>query len=301
MKQLIYKCIYSPSANYVLRNLNKWFSSLIPKVKLPPSGNFKITLDSGTPIILYTNQTSHVSQVIFWEGIYAYEYIRLFESIIKECKGFLDIGANTGIYSLIAASCNKEIQVIAFDPTDAAQYYLQKNIIANGFANRIHNYQLAVSDKKTILQFYKVRNPKYPYLKYNLGGASSLIHKPEHYETMEVECVQGDAFIAEHHPQLQIDFIKVDAEGAEPEIIQGLTSVIEKYKPIVVCEVRHNEITNALADFFRTRNYGFYLFTKNALLQVENFNAMPNDSTDCFFVHEEKKELMCKFINVKMN
>ncbi|HET8964387.1 MAG TPA: hypothetical protein VFM99_10830, partial [Chitinophagales bacterium] len=76
---------------------------------------------------------------------------------------------------------------------------------------------------------------------------------------------------------------------------QGLTSVIEKYKPIVVCEVRHNEITNALADFFRSRNYAFYLFTKNALLQVENFSAIPADSTDCFFVHEEKKELIKRF------
>lgn len=116
----------------------------------------------------------------------------------------LDIGANTGIYSLIAASCNKEIQVIAFDPTDAAQYYLQKILLPMVLliVFIIINLLFPI---KTILQFYKVRNPKYPYLKYNLGGASSLIHKPEHYETMEVECVQGDAFIAEHHPQLQID------------------------------------------------------------------------------------------------
>lgn len=238
-----------------------------------------------------------MSQVIFWQGLYAYEYIRIFEQVIPQCKGFLDIGANTGIYSVIAAAVNPRIQVLAFDPTDAAQFYLSKNIRANGFENRIYNYAFAVSDKEAQLQFYNVKNPKYPFLKYNLGGASSLVYKPEFYESVKVQSVQADSFIELHHPGMQIDFIKIDAEGAEPEILNGLARLIEKNNPIVVCEVRFNDVTAPLFAFFSKRNYGFYLFENNSLRKTTDLQNSKSASTDCFFVPQDKTSWIQSFIS----
>lgn len=269
---------------------------MFPKMQIPPAGKICVTLQNGKRVMLYTNQTSHVSHVIFWQGLYAYEYIRLFEEIIVKCQGFVDIGSNTGIYSLIAATVNNQIQIIAFDPTDAAQFYLRKNIQVNNFTDRIKPFQLAVSNSESTLGFYQVRNPKYPFLKYNLGGTSGFINKPDFYSEKMVQTVQADSFLQNHFPNLQIDFIKIDAEGAEPEILDGLQKTISQWKPIIVCEIRFEEKTHPLTKFFENYRYTAFLFHKNKLWQSSTFQNSDIPATDCFFVPQEKYYLVEKFI-----
>ena len=129
----LYKIIYTPFVNFILRNLNKAFSFLIPKIKLPPSGIITLKLKDGNTIKFHTNQTDPVGQKIYWNGIYGYEYVDIFEDIISNCKGFLDIGSNAGLYSMIAAKKSAHIKVIAFDPTNASAHYFKNNITSNHF------------------------------------------------------------------------------------------------------------------------------------------------------------------------
>jgi FkbM family methyltransferase len=298
--KLIYWIIYSPLINFFLRSINKFLKNISSGIKIPPSGVINIKLNNNEIIKFKTNQTSFVGFRIYWYGIYNYEYTYIFEQIIKNIKVFIDIGANSGLYSLIAAKKSNNIKILAFDPTNAAHYYLNENIRINNFADKITSFKYAISDKTEILDFYEVRNKKYPNLKYNLGGSSSLINHPQLYNKISVQAFSFDNFLAEHsYTDLAIDFIKIDAEGAEPSIIRGMRSTIEKYKPIVVCEILLNDVDEEIEKIFMEFGYEFFLNKSRDLIPVKRIqkNISDDEIYNYFLVHPSKLYVVQEFIS----
>ena len=167
---LIYKFIYQSKINFVLRNFNYLIKGLFfNKIKIPPSGLLKLKTDSGV-ILMATNQTSYLTQLLFWNGYKQFEYSAIFEDLSKNITSFLDIGANIGYYSLLAVKSNPKIVAYAFEPAKGPKYYLNKNIILNNFDENIIHENIALSNSSGEIDFYEVENVKYRYLEHNLAG-----------------------------------------------------------------------------------------------------------------------------------
>lgn len=300
MKKLLYKIIYQPIINRVLRNVNKWLYPRFTKFRLQPCGCVRFTLNNGNKVKLYTNQTDYVSFLTFWEGLYEYEFVWLFEKIIPKCHGFLDIGANTGLFSLIASKNNPNILSLAFEPSPDASVFLEKNILSNHVEQTVKNHRLAVSNTNTVLEFHKVYNPKYPDVP-NLSGAASLIYINEQHQKISVETVDLDTFLKKNYPELIIDFVKIDAEGAEASIIEGMTETIEKHKPIITCEILLNDIGKDIQALLKSKGYNFYLpVSREQLLKTESIEYQKNaDIRNVFCVPEEKQEWIKEFVSNK--
>ena len=297
--KLIYQIIYSPAINYILRNINKLVSGLVPKIKLPPAGIMKIKLSDGETIKLKTNQTDFVAFWVYWKGLYTYEYTSIFEKIIGKVNGFIDIGSNGGLYSLIAAKKSENIKILAFDPSNAANYFVNENIRINGFSDKIRFFKIAMSDKTETLDFFEVKNRKYPYLKYNLGGSSSLINHPKLFNQISVQAYSFDSFLAENpEHNFEIDFIKIDAEGAEPNIIRGMKKTIEKYKPIIVCEILMDNVGGEIEKLFTDLGYRFFLNRGKDLIPVKQIlkNESDDEIYNYFLVHPSKLRFVEEFI-----
>jgi FkbM family methyltransferase len=265
IKSFFYQIIYQRNVNYFLRNLNKLFYPWLTKVRLHPSGSLNITTTQDKKIKLFTNQTDFVAFCIFWDGLYNYEYLDIFEKVMSKCTGFIDVGANAGLFSLIARAANNNIKVIAVDPSFATSYYVPKNLKANKFDERITFHNVALSDSEEEMTFYEVKNPKYPYLEYNLGGASSLYEKPKAYLERKVKVTTIDLLVEDNTSIDSIDFVKIDAEGAEPQIIKGMQETIRQHKPIIVCEILFNLIEAELEVVFSGHGFDFYYHTEHGL------------------------------------
>jgi len=297
--KLIYQIIYSPAINYILRNINKLVSGFVPKIKLPPSGIIKIKLADGETIRFKTNQTDFVAFCVYWKGLYTYEYTSIFEKMAKNVKGFVDIGSNGGLYSLIAAKKSDEIRILAFDPSNAANYFVNENIRLNKFSDKIKFFKYAMSDKTETLDFFEVKNKKYPYLKYNLGGSSSLINHPKLFNRISVQAFSFDNFLAENPKHnFEIDLIKIDAEGAEPNIIRGMTATIEKYKPIIICEILLDNVGGEIEKLFSDLGYLFFLNRGKDLIPVKQIlkNESDDEIYNYFLVHPSKLDIVDEFI-----
>jgi FkbM family methyltransferase len=189
--------------------------------------------------------------------------------------------------------------VLAFDPTPAANYFLNKNILLNHLSEKITAFQYALSDKTGEAEFFEVKNKKYPYLKYNLGGSSSLFNLPGDYNKITVKSFSFDDFIKLHSLEnVPIDFIKIDAEGAEPFIIQGMPSTIRSYLPIIVCEILPGEIDNKLEELFLNLDYEFFMVWNNKLIPVKTLHDGRDEIIrNCFFVHPSKFHLIEEYID----
>lgn len=297
--QLLYKLIYNSGINYFLRNLNKITSSFLPKkIKIPPSGILKLKTDSGL-LKIATNQTSYVTQLLFWNGYKNFEYSEIFEHLSKHVRVFLDIGSNIGYFSLLAAKSNPNITVFAFEPAHGPKYFLNKNIKLNTFSDSIKAIDLAISDTSGTIDFYEVKSTKYNYITYNLAGEGNAGTKKtsRNFIKNTVKSETLENFIRSNNIT-HIDLIKIDTEGTEVTILESGKSSIEKFQPIVICETLFDTIERDLEHYFKSLNYEFYNHTKSGLVKTSTLTrSEDNGIRNCFFVPKSKLHLISKFIN----
>ena len=171
-------------------------------------------------------------------NIYELNLVNIFYTkIIKRNKNpiFIDIGSNTGSYSLLP-TFDKNVICHAFEPNIHAFNVLNENVKLNNIENNVFTYKNGFwSSKKTL------------YLKVPLdktdSGLSTFGDNPKRfkydkksgkYEEQMVECLTVDDFVMEKN--LIIDAIKIDTEGAELDILKGAVKTLKEQKPLLLLE-----------------------------------------------------------------
>jgi FkbM family methyltransferase len=133
---------------------------------------------------------------------------------------FVDIGANIGSYTIIASKLvGTNGKVFAVEPIPSTVKVLNYNIKLNGLRNVIVINKAAYNSNCRL----KMKIP------FNSFGLASFFSK-EGIE-VEVDSIRLDEVLADVH---KIKLIKIDAEGAEYEIIQGLTETLIRTEYVVI-------------------------------------------------------------------
>ncbi|HYO49953.1 MAG TPA: FkbM family methyltransferase [Chloroflexia bacterium] len=142
------------------------------------------------------------------------------ESELKEGDVVLDIGANIGYYTILAARrVGPRGRVFAFEPDPRNFALLQKNLRANGCTN-VHTERRAVSDCTGTIRLYLDKLNKGDHTIYDVGGRHAI----------EVGTVRLDDYFSEYGGK--IDLIKIDVQGAEGRVLRGMHSLLERNKQV---------------------------------------------------------------------
>ncbi len=296
--EFIYRLIYQPNINYVLRNTTKALGAILPNhLRIPPTGNLRIDLPNSKPIILSLNQTSYLGKELFWGGIMEFEYMPIFESLIKKVRCFYDVGANIGLYSLLAARFNPQIQVVAFEPAAGPLYFLRENVGLNSFRNiRVEN--MALADQVGTIEFFEIQNRKYPWLKHNLSGESNAGSKTQgrDFVPTKVEATTFDQYVKTHCVS-NIDLIKIDTEGTEHLILKNASNVFTKLRPILISETLFQKNEVELEEVMKSFGYRFFnhLYGQGLEEITTLVRETDNGVRNCFFVPEERIDLITPF------
>lgn len=152
---------------------------------------------------------------------------------LKQGDVFYDIGANVGFFSLIAARLvGASGQVYAFEPVPANASLIQKNAEINNLRN-ITVFQKAISDNNGKGDLIQTEHP---------GGAKlSVVDTPLNSPIkmiIPVEVISIDGLLI-NRDILPPKLVKIDVEGAEIQVLKGMSTTIGKYKPLVIYEVDH--------------------------------------------------------------
>ena len=143
---------------------------------------------------------------------------RLVFNWVKQSNLFIDVGANYGYYSLLAASANPKITIYAFEPVKENYDILNKNFEYNKIQkNRYKCYKKAVSYEKGEVDFYKSEaSDNCSVLPHPCSGTLEKIKVP----TISLDDVLKNNK-AKHI------FIKQDTDGNELSILYGLSKSLE--------------------------------------------------------------------------
>lgn len=296
MRQIFYQLIYNGLINKGLRSVNKLLSPVVPSVRIPPSGTIIVRHRYGR-FRIKTNQTNFLTYLVYWNGYLNFEYTSIFIPLIQKINTFIDIGANIGYYSFLAASVNPAVKVYSFEPAKGPHYYFQKNLKANPFTN-IKLESDAVSDKTGQITFYEIKNKKYKYLRHNLAGESNAgsMTTGRNFEINTVSSITLDDYIKSNGIS-SVQLIKMDTEGTEDTILQGAHNVLTEMKPIIICETIFNTIEDKLERILRKYDYRFFNHTEKGLKKVETIIRDADDGVkNCFFVHASMTHLIQEYL-----
>lgn len=162
----------------------------------------------------------------------------------------IDIGANFGVYSLIAASqIGRQGQVWSFEPTSATAAYLRQSLEANGFEN-VTVLQRALSDTARTARLKLEENSEM-----NRLMGDEPIGPSEEIRVLSLDQAVGD------YGMTDIDFLKLDAEGEELRIIQGARKFWNDESPLIMFEFKHNDRVNTdLIEAFAALGFKLYRY-----------------------------------------
>jgi len=191
-----------------------------------------------------------VASFLISKGVHEKYETKLFKDLIKPGMVVVDIGANIGYYTLIAAKLvESKGKVYAFEPEPNNYRLLIKNIEVNGY-NNVIPIQKGVSNKpgKTKLFISKTVLSSLSFSEDNV---------PEKKEFVMVETITLEKFFEDS----KVDFIKMDTEGAEGLIIEGAGKVLKKNDLKIAMEFwpygLKNLGTDPLKLLHKFQNHGF--------------------------------------------
>jgi FkbM family methyltransferase len=171
-----------------------------------------------------------------YPAFYETEEIAAFCSFVKPGCTVLDVGANVGLYTLLAAKRGARVFAIEADPHNAAR--LRYHVKLNRLESRVTVLEMAATETERTISLF--RNPQN-------WGESNIVNRGDFYGT-----VAGSPIDSLNLPS--VDICKMDIEGAELLALKGMERTLER-SPRIKLFVEYAEAfenSAALLHFLRT-------------------------------------------------
>jgi len=199
---------------------------------------------------------------LMWAGAYERELVDLFKRVLKPGMTVLDVGANIGYFSVLAAGLvGKSGQVHSFEPAPTCFTQLSRNLAAFPWA---HVYPAAVGDAPGTACFHFSDKAN------ETGWGSLLSGEDAPARETTVPVVRLDDWAREQAVR-RVDFIKMDIEGGEFRALQGAAELLSRYRPLLVAELnsvclaRDNRKPDDVLAQLRTAGYDNFAFNDGVL------------------------------------
>lgn len=205
---------------------------------------------------LYADLTTGMQTTVFFLGEYEKAITEIVVKLAQagKCRSFLDVGANFGWYTTLFQRLTANLgEVHSFEPVPPIFANLKKNFELMGSPANVHINNLALGDERkeiTINLFSGL----------STGHASISNHGRDDAVPHVAQMNTLDNYLAENAVG-EIDFVKVDIEGAEMSFLNGATTLFkQKVPPVFLMEMALNQ----------TRDFGY---EPNALIDRVNQNG----------------------------
>lgn len=255
----------------------------------PVTGIVKLTLPGDEELYLFSEGDDGISTKIFWKGLGGYEGKSefLFYALAKRSQNIIDIGANIGFYSLIAAAANRNSRVYSFEPAEDVYCRLLKHIEINGSRN-ITPEAMVVSNNSNPIKFYVPEGK-------GIGLALAASTK-KGWVTKTREVVMSSISLDEYKNRGgvgKIDLIKMDCEFHEKEVLEGMQDILKNDRPDILMEVLFQEAdgvgdcshycqSSEIEDIMKRHDYHFYLIGEDALIRMDRLEHNPDNRNYLF-------------------
>lgn len=222
--------------------------------------------------------------------IYEPEVTLTAKRLIKTGDIVIDIGANIGYYTLLFAKLvGNDGKVYAFEPDPDNFTLLKKNVEINGYKNIILE-QKAVTNKNGTINLY---------LSETNFGNHKIYNSNEKRRHIEVECIKLDDYANKYFKNKKVNVIKIDTEGAEYSVIEGMTSTLQNNDIKLLTEFYPYVMKTFMKTFDMVPNDYLNILSKNGF---EIHDLQRNEPTDKLLeVYNPERDIVTNLLCCKQS
>lgn len=264
-RRIIYKAFLFPPINFVGKHAIKILPHRLSSARayvFPIRGEVKVDYGRFGAFKMITDGADSIASRAFFADAYVNdaEAAISLTALFLNANCFYDIGANTGLYTLMAMRHSELKEIHAFEPVPAVFSHLERNINGNPGPKTV-GHQVAVGRSSGKTSFRIPQGILLPVGSSDHGSQKQFLDA----ESVEltVDLLSIDDFI--HKGYTPPDVIKIDTETTEPDVIAGASETIKKHRPSIVSEILTKEVAESLENFFKPLDYVFFHLKKGVL------------------------------------
>lgn len=249
--------------------------------------------------------------LLYWKATWKTALIGTF--LQRQPGAFLDIGVNVGTTLFDFLATGRPGPYLGFEPNSACASFCAR-LIARNELSECHIVPVALSNFDGLGKLHLQ-----PGLETDPSATLAQEIRPgQNVRTEYVACCRFDSI----RPALEVErvsLLKIDVEGAELSVLEGMSDLLRRDRPLVICEVlhadaniaedQHRSRTDALAAQLAAHGYHIFHLRKDDRLQLAGFAPLtefpfirwtPERAEECdyLFVPEESIEEVTKLLGV---
>jgi len=203
------------------------------------------------------NHNASLETEVFWGGGTGYRdgvSLYLWAELCKKSKTILDIGANTGLFSLLAQALNPQARVYAFEPIARFASELEQNCRLNDFDIYVWQQAMSNQDGEAIIYDLPLEQHYHASL---LESEASRHYGGGRLVKRKVHTARLDTFIQQQELD-RIDLLKIDVEGHEPEVLEGMGGYLRCMRPTILLEIQWNQQACRIESLLKGLDYVYF-------------------------------------------
>ncbi|MDG4865310.1 FkbM family methyltransferase [Streptomyces sp. T-3] len=192
--------------------------------RLQPSGVWPVRAPDGSTFRYECAEGDMLARSVVWTHMRHWEETTcpVFFDLARNARRFVDIGAFSGIYTLLACRANPDLTAVAVEPNPASRRLLRRNVAVNFLHARVDVSDKALSDTPGRTRLAIPSDVT----------AASLLPTTGAQHGVDVDVVTGDELLGTE----PVDLVKIDVEGLEPQVLRGMERVLRAHRPALVVE-----------------------------------------------------------------
>jgi FkbM family methyltransferase len=171
---------------------------------------------------------------------------------IRRARCFIDVGANCGIYTVLAATINPHVRIVAIEPVPKICAALTRNVRQNSFDGRVTILNIAVGNSDGIVDFHEAADAR-------MGSLSVEGYQGQAGRLIRVQCRTLDSIVTELN--IAPDFVKIDVEGFSDAVLSGAGRLLETVRPSIVLEANPGDPCPRITKILTKYGYAMHLIT----------------------------------------
>ncbi|WJW75199.1 FkbM family methyltransferase [Thiohalobacter sp. IOR34] len=218
-------------------------------------------------------------------GRYEPDKMRVVRKLLPPGQTFLDVGANKGDFSVLAASLvGPEGRVLAFEPEPENCTWFEKSMALNDFGHvRLHPVALADSDGTATL-----------HLGQKSGWHSLVPGREVTADSITVETRTLDSLLTDPETRAP-DMIKIDVEGAEQQVLEGARQTLRHSHPILLIDLHPHKGISPEAICRGLIEAGYRIHNMKA--PHEEIASFPATLTEILALPAERRDTLLERLN----
>lgn len=275
---------------FIIKNLPSLFNQKL-LYRWRVSGVLKLKVEHLT-FQYYSKCDDGVADALYYDARHFKEYhdLKLFIHLAALSKNILDVGANTGIYSVLAALSNPASSIIALEPYAVNAARLAKNLQLNNIST-VTIVPKAAGDTDTVISFtVPEKEMVCDVLSANESFTQQFYRGTVNYKNVQVEQVTLD-HLADTHGLTDVNLVKIDVESYEIPVFKGAHNLLQKYSPLILCEIFVDDVRDSFySTYLKPMGYYFYMHQEEGIMRIENLIGTTNSRNFIFSKHKTKND-----------